>query len=191
MSLSGRLLREIRRASGLSRRELARRARTSNAALIGYEQGRHDPGLATMVRLADAGDCDLVIEVRPRLSTPELRTLEMHRAIADKFAADPSGVRRTATRNLAHLRAVDDGHAGPYFDVWERLLAGPDEVLRNVMTSTDQVARDLRQASPFAGVLSDDERLDVLLRTDGIRVAAASNKSLDQLRDELSSARYE
>lgn len=33
-----------------------------------------------------------------------------------------------------------------------------------IIGATDQVSRDLRQASPFAGVLSDGERLAILRR---------------------------
>lgn len=190
MSTVPSLIRRIRRASGLSQRELARRSQTSNAALIGYEKGRHDPRLSTMVRIADAGGCDLIIDVRPRLTPPEVRTLEMHKAVAAKFEADPGTLRGVAKRNLQTLRAADpDGYSSPYFDVWERLLDGSLARLTGVMVATDQVARDLRQASPFSGILTDEERLDVLLHTDGIRVAAASGKSLGELRESLAAFR--
>ena len=190
MSTGPSLIGRIRRASGLSQRELARRAQTSNAALIGYEKGRHDPRLSTIERIADAGGCDLIIEVRPRLTPPEIRTLEMHKAIAAKFEADPNTLRGLAKRNLKTLRAADpDGYSSPYFDVWERLLDDSLARLTGVMVATDQVARDLRQASPFSGILTDEERLDVLLRTDGVRVASASGKSLGELRESLTALR--
>ena len=190
MSSVPSLISRICRASGLSQRELARRAQTSNAALIGYEKGRHDPGLSTLARIADAGGCDLIIDVRPRLTPPEIRTLEMHKAIAAKFEVDPDTLRGLAKRTLKTLRTADpDGYSSPYFDVWERLLDGHLSHLTDVLVSTDQVARDLRQASPFSGILNEEERLDVLLRTDGARVASASGKSLGELRRSLTAFR--
>ena len=45
-----------RRSAGLSKRELARRAKTSPAAIVTYEQGTRDPSVETLNRiLAAAG----------------------------------------------------------------------------------------------------------------------------------------
>jgi transcriptional regulator with XRE-family HTH domain len=189
MNTPGEILSSILRASGLSQRELARRAHTSNAALIAYQKGRHDPLLSTLVRIADAGECDLVVEVRPRLTTPEERTLEMHRAIATKLKTNPENVRAIARRNLLVLRDSDHGgHSAAYLDTWERLLDGPVDALVHVMVSTDQAARNLRQASPFSGVLTNDKRIDSLLRTDGVGVVEKTGKSPDQLRRDIAEA---
>ena len=56
------------------------------------------------------------------------------------------------------------------------------------MTSTDQAARDLRQTSPFAGVLTDEERLEVIMSTDGVRVAEMAGRSLVDVRQQLATA---
>lgn len=183
------ILTSLQRMSGLSGRELARRAGTAHSALIDYAKGRHDPGFSTLERIALAGGYDLVVELRPRLSGPEIRTLEMHRAVATKIESDPESVRALARRNLKVLRAADvAGNSEPYFDAWEDLINGSVARLVNVMTSTDQAARDLRQASPFAGVLTDDERLEVIMSTDGARVAETAGRSLDDVRQQISTA---
>ena len=183
------ILTSIRRMSGLSGRELARRAGTTHSALIDYAKGRHDPGFSTLERIALAGGYDLVVELRPRLSGPEIRTLEMHRAITTKIESDTERVREIAQRNLQVLRAQDTaGNAEPYLDAWEDLISGPVARLIAVMTSTDQAARDLRQASPFAGVLTDEERLEVLMSTDGVRVAEMAGRSLDDVRQQVATA---
>jgi hypothetical protein len=84
------------------------------------------------------------------------------------------------------MRSGDHGgHSRPYLDTWQMLLEGTRRDLIRVMVSTDAAARDLRQASPFGGVLSDEERIDALLRTDGQRVAAKSGRSLEEIRLEL------
>jgi hypothetical protein len=63
------------------------------------------------------------------------------------------------------MRAADpEGRTAKYVDAWDQLLSGPREELVGTMLSTDQNARDLRQSSPFGGVLTDEERLDAIRR---------------------------
>jgi transcriptional regulator with XRE-family HTH domain len=151
--------------SGHPLRELARRAKTSAAALVDYEAGRHEPKLSTLQRIADATGCDLIVEVRPRLTHPEKRSLELHRLIAEKLSEDEIGVVGKALRRIESMRAADpEGRNSKYVDAWDQLLSGPRNELKATLVSTDQVARDLRQSSPFGGVLGDEERLDVIRR---------------------------
>jgi hypothetical protein len=158
----------------------------SNASLVAYAKGRQDPGLSTLARLAEAADCDLIIEVQPRLNQSERRTLALHKAISEKIQLDPQGLIGHAMRNLDGLRNRDhDGHSEPYFEAWQLLLEGPVADLLRVMTSTDAAARALRQASPFSGILTDNERLDVLMAVDGVDVAAKSQRQLSEIRASL------
>jgi transcriptional regulator with XRE-family HTH domain len=151
--------------SGHTLRELARRAKTSAPALVDYEAGRHEPKLSTLHRIADAADCDLIVEVRPRLTHPERRTLELHKLIAEKLRADPQNVVQRAKARIEVMRSRDpEGRSAPYIEAWDQLLSGSIDELEAAMTSTDQISRDLRQTSPFGGTLSDDERLEVLNR---------------------------
>jgi hypothetical protein len=162
MTTADRSLKGLLRASGFSRREPGRRVVAQNASLVAYTKGR------------------------PRLTASELRTLELHRLIAEKLEEDPERVLAIAKRNLELMRSGDHGgHSRPYLDTWQMLLEGTRRDLIRVMVSTDAAARDLRQASPFGGVLSDEERIDALLRTDGQRVAAKSGRSLEEIRLEL------
>ena len=67
--------------------------------------------------------------------------------------------------NLETLRHADvDGAAASYLDAWERLLHGNLESLVEVLTGTEHAARDLRNVTPFAGVVSDAQRRK-LIRT--------------------------
>jgi transcriptional regulator with XRE-family HTH domain len=151
--------------SGHTLRELARRAKTSAPALVDYEAGRHEPKLSTLQRIADAAGCDLIVEVRPRLTHPERRTLELHKLIAEKLRSDPESVIQRAKARIEVMRSRDsDGRSASYIDAWDRLLSGSIDELEAAMTSTDQASRDLRQSSPFGGTLSEDERLEVLNR---------------------------
>ncbi len=162
MQSAAEITRELREMSGLSLRQFADRVGTSPAAVSNYEKGRKEPMLTTLMRMADAVDEDLVIEVRTRLTQRERRTLSFHRAIADKLRADPEGVRRKALENIAHMRKVHgDGRSKVYLDSWELLIHGDDHKLLEAMTGQSRKARALQHASPFAGVLSEKERLAI------------------------------
>lgn len=86
------------------------------------------------------------------------RSLWLHRAIARKLLADPDAVRARARANLARMRHAHGASLAPYVKRWEALLAGPLDVLAAELTADDQEARDLRQCTPMAGVLTPQER---------------------------------
>lgn len=48
-----------------------------------------------------------------------------------------------------------------YLDEWAKLLDGPVEVLAARLVDDSESARALRQTTPFAGVLSPRERMDI------------------------------
>lgn len=62
-----------------------------------------------------------------------------------------------------------DGSAKRWLEQWARLLRGPLEQLLDVLVSSSRQARDLRQSTPFAGVLTDAERRRILATTVGAR----------------------
>lgn len=62
---AGNLIKQARYRSGLSQRELARRAGTSQATLSAYESGRKSPSLDTLARIIRAAGQDLRIKVVP------------------------------------------------------------------------------------------------------------------------------
>lgn len=105
-------------------------------------------------------DVEAFAPARP-LRREALRSLWLHRAVAGKFVADPDRAIATARSNLARMLEVEP-RTETYVQAWEHLLdAGPEAVLE-VMTSTSREAVDLRQNTPFAGVLSEAERQAIL-----------------------------
>ena len=91
------------------------------------------------------------------------RSLWLHRAVAGKLALDPPRVLRLARRNLWRMReAHPRGRVRADFDIWEDLLDGPMERLFDVLVSTSPLAVELRQNTPFAGVLTPAERAKAL-----------------------------
>jgi ribosome-binding protein aMBF1 (putative translation factor) len=59
-------LAERRAARGLSQRELAGLVGTTQSAIARLESGGRPPRIDTLLRIADALDCDLHVELRPR-----------------------------------------------------------------------------------------------------------------------------
>lgn len=66
MNRAAALLRSARERAGLTQRELAERAGTSQPAVARAERGRATLTVATLGRLLGAAGFDLVMEVRPR-----------------------------------------------------------------------------------------------------------------------------
>lgn len=61
------VIRRAREAAGLSKRELARRAGTSPAAIVAYEAGDREPSFRTLRRLVRAAGYDSELVTRPAL----------------------------------------------------------------------------------------------------------------------------
>jgi predicted transcriptional regulator len=58
-----------RQARGLSQRELAELVGTTQSAIARLERGGRPPRIDTLLRIADALDCDLVVDLKPRRGT--------------------------------------------------------------------------------------------------------------------------
>ena len=57
---------ERRQELGLSQRELAELVGTTQSAVARLERGGRPPRIDTLLRIADALECDLLVELRPR-----------------------------------------------------------------------------------------------------------------------------
>lgn len=157
----GDQLRRSRLAVGLSQLQLAAAAGTSQPTVAAYEAGRVVPNADTLERLLKA--CDHVIEIVPtshpvRWTRVEERSLAIHRLVAARLLDDPVATLRKARKNLDTMRRVDSGHSDRWFDEWDDVLQRPVDVIVTTMLARTQNGIDLRQVTPFAGVLSDAER---------------------------------
>jgi transcriptional regulator with XRE-family HTH domain len=57
---------EQRRVRGLSQQELALLCGTTQSAIARFERGGRPPRVDTLLRMAEALDCELVVQFRPR-----------------------------------------------------------------------------------------------------------------------------
>ena len=58
-----------RHARNLSQQELAELCGTTQSAIARFERGGRPPRIDTLMRIAEALDCELVVEFRPRTTT--------------------------------------------------------------------------------------------------------------------------
>jgi ribosome-binding protein aMBF1 (putative translation factor) len=63
--IAGRVA-ERRKELGLSQAELAELVATTQSAIARLESGGRPPRIDTLLRIADALDCELLVELRPR-----------------------------------------------------------------------------------------------------------------------------
>ena len=90
----------------------------------------------------------------------ETRSLRMHRIVAERYAEDPTGVIRFGLGNLTkwQQKGVDCDD----FQVWEDILRHRPECLPELLCESSETAVRLRQSSPFAGLIDEDIRRQVL-----------------------------
>ena len=84
--------------------------------------------------------------------------LAQHKLIAKKLQENPEAILALARRNLSRYIARRPGPATSLWREWRAILEqdSVDRIIA-VMTSKTQKATELRQASPFAGILSSEE----------------------------------
>lgn len=99
------------------------------------------------------------------LTYEKLKSLYLHKSILDELRKDKDHVVSVALNNIEKWRDFhrSDGMSVKYLDEWKKILDnGNFQKLSKVLTGFDEYSCDLRQNSPFAGVLSDERRLAVL-----------------------------
>jgi hypothetical protein len=87
----------------------------------------------------------------------EARSLAMHAVIARKVDRDPK-LLAIPRRNLNRWRARWPDEPPAWHSEWRALLRRPWPEIAAVITEQSENAARLRQSSPFAGVLTRDER---------------------------------
>lgn len=108
-------------------------------------------------------DVEVLRRGSARLTRDQRRSLWLSHAVAARLVEDPAAVLEQARRNLTAMRARSArGEAKAWLQQWTQLLDGPVEDVLEALTSRSPRSRELRQNSPFAGVLTDEQRQTVL-----------------------------
>jgi hypothetical protein len=122
-----------------------------------YESGRKSPTLETLRRLVRSVGLEMIVEFHPPLTREERRSVFLHGRIASRLAQDPVGALAQARTTLARSLEQHPG-AARLLREWEMILDRPVEEIIPLLTDPRPHARELRQVTPFAGILSAAER---------------------------------
>jgi len=153
----------LRSYANVTQRALAVGAGTSQPAIALYESGAKSPTVATLRRLASSQGLELVVAYTPRLTREDCRSLAYHHAIASILRRGSVSAIKRARRTLTKM-GEDHPGAKPLFDHWSVWLDLPTEELISRMLDPGMTAREMRQVTPFAGLLEPKERVQILKR---------------------------
>ena len=100
----------------------------------------------------------------PLLTREQEKSLWLHRALLAYLLVDPNQALANAHQQIMRWRSVHrvDGMTDHWLELWESILDGGIESVVDTLTSRSGRAVELRANSPFAGLLPDDVRRDVL-----------------------------
>jgi len=87
----------------------------------------------------------------------DARSLAMHCKIAQKISRNPDLLDK-AKANLERWSAKSEDPLPQYLCEWQEILERPWPDIAELITSMSEDATRLRSSSPFAGVLTADER---------------------------------
>lgn len=108
-------------------------------------------------------DVDALLEAQS-MTEEQRQQLWMHRALLTHLLTRPEEVMGLARENIRRWSSMHrpDGRTVEYLREWDSILARGLDATIDTLLSTSPRARELRQNSPFAGVLSQAERNQVL-----------------------------
>jgi hypothetical protein len=90
----------------------------------------------------------------------ESRSLRMHRMVVDRYRESPAEVIHFGLENLK--RWQQQGVDCDDFGIWEEILRSNPRRLPEILSGSSEEAIRLRQSSPFAGLIPEDVRRQIL-----------------------------
>jgi len=91
--------------------------------------------------------------------TAELRSIALHGLVAQRLDTE---LLDRARKRVGGWLAVEGPVDHRWAKQWEELLSLPIPVLKRRLVEDSEQMRDLRQSTPFAGVVREDERRKIL-----------------------------
>lgn len=98
------------------------------------------------------------------------RSLAMHRLVVAKIRRDPA-LFEHARQTLARWRHAGPVASQPYLVQWQQAFDAGFDAALGLAVEVSENATALRQCSPFAGILSTEERLGFLKSWSASRAA--------------------
>lgn len=165
----GVLVRARRTRLGLSQRAAARVCGIPQSMLSRIESGQTDPSVTTLARVLAGLGSELHLELKSLETGGEGRrekqqSLWLNRLIVGELTRDPDRVLAIARDNITRWRDIHAGRPSilAALDRWSEILDDGVESIVATLSGQSEEAEDLRQNSPFAGVLSQKQREQAL-----------------------------
>ena len=162
------VLREVVLETGITQSELSRISGVRQPSISQFLSGRVEMSDGMLDRLLSCMGFRLEVvrrPVRPELSRSSERSWRLHRRLSIHLTPETFDEwRPTMVRNLTRLRGSVQGQ--PHvrnLGRWRQLVRDRDVPgLRHVMTGVDTDSVEMREVSPMGGLMSQDERSEVL-----------------------------
>jgi hypothetical protein len=106
---------------------------------------------------------EAVVDFVPPLTREDRRSLALHRAIAKRLEESPDTTLRRARHTLDRMSSHNPG-ARRLLSTRNTILQLPVPEIVEIMIDPRPSARELRQVTPFAGILTAPERASVYRR---------------------------
>lgn len=168
MSSRGDLLREVMLETSTTQCELSRVSGVHQPSISQFLSGKVELSDEQLDRLLSCMGYRLEIvrsPVVPELTRSERRSWRLHRRLSTHLTRTSlEQWRPTIKRNLKRLRGSVSGQPHERnLDRWTSLVErGEVPNLHRVLTGLDRDSIEMREVSPMGGLLSQDERTDVL-----------------------------
>lgn len=171
MSSRGGLLRDVMLETSTTQSELSRVSGVHQPSISQFLSGKVELSDEQLDRLLSCMGYRLEVVRRPvvpELTRSERRSWRLHRQLSMHLTR--TSLERwqpTIERNLERLRNGVSGEPhGRNLDRWMSLIdRGDVQGLHRVLTGLDRDSIEMREVSPMGGLLSQDERMDVLQMT--------------------------
>ena len=165
---TGEPLREVMRQTGVTQSELSRISGVHQPSISQFLSGKIDMSDEQVDRLLSCMGYRLEVIRRPvmsELTRSERRSWQLHRSLSRHLTRSTLDEwRPQLRRNLKRLRGNVQGQ--PHLrniQRWRSLIDSDDvSGLHRVLTGLDRHSIEMREVSPFGGLLSDEQRSEVL-----------------------------
>jgi plasmid maintenance system antidote protein VapI len=169
MNSRGELLREVMVETDTTQSELFRLSGVHQPSISQMLSGKIEMSDEQLERLLSCMGRRLEVvrrQVNPHLTRSERRSWRLHRQLSTSLNRTRlEEWRPTLTNNLVRLRRSVQGQPHERnLEQWEWLIDGGDVPgLHRVLTGLDRDSIEMREVSPMSGLLSPEERQQVLV----------------------------
>lgn len=168
MTDRGRLLKEVMTETGTTQTRLSRLSGVHQPSISQFVSGGTDLSDDKLGRLLECMGYRLEVvrrPVQPDLTRSERRSWRLHLELSEHLTSQNLVEWRPRIQSRLHqlqIQVVGQPHTRN-LERWERLV-GRDDVsgLRRILTGLDRDSIEMREVSPLGGLLSQEERQQVL-----------------------------